>query len=178
VFDLPAPGIPHEELRLEPPSSRPVALGRATEAETPFRRPEPPLLIDVTPLTLVVETVGGYCDTVITRNSPIPCENSRQFATVMDNQDSVRVRVSQGEAPVFSQNTLLGEVLLSGLRAAPRGQVKIEVAFALDPSGMLNVNATDVDTGRSVSTRIRLVGLAEAHEVESMRARHAALQLR
>lgn len=150
----------------------------AGEALRPYVRSEPPLLIDVTPLTLAVETVGGYCDTVIARNTPIPCENSRQFATVMDNQDSVRVRVSQGEAAVFAQNTLLGEVVLSGLRAAPRGGVKIEVAFALDPSGMLNVNATDVDTGRSVSTKIRLVGVSDPQEVESMRARHAALPMR
>src|SRR5690606_34236700 len=156
-------------------------LGVAGAAHPPqlaTGRAEPPLLIDVTPLTLSVETVGGYCDTVISRNTPIPCEHSRQFATVTDNQESVRVRVSQGEAPVFAQNTLLGEVLLSGLRAAPRGGVTIEVAFALDPSGMLNVNATDVGTGRSVSTQIRLVGLGDAREVESMRARHAALPLR
>ncbi|HEY6724851.1 MAG TPA: Hsp70 family protein, partial [Polyangiaceae bacterium] len=180
-FELPTPGIPLEETTV-PHAPAPGfdfgAVGAAREPQRPVVRGEPPLLIDVTPLTLAVETVGGYCDTVISRNSPIPCEHSRQFATVMDNQDSVRVRVSQGEAPIFAQNTLLGEVLLSGLRAAPRGGVKIEVAFALDPSGMLNVNATDVDTGRSVSTRIRLVGLADPQEVESMRARHAAVPLR
>jgi molecular chaperone DnaK len=135
---------------------------------------EPPLLIDVTPLTLAVETVGGYCDTVIERNSPIPCEKTRQFATVQDGQESVRVRVSQGEASIFSDNTLLGELVLTGLRRGPRGSVRIDVNFALDTSGMLNVNASDVDTGRSVSTRIRMVGLADAAPLEQMQRRHAA----
>lgn len=177
-LELPTPGIPSSQPPPPQGLAGPALPNPLAIPAGPQYRPEPPLLIDVTPLTLSVETVGGYCDTVIERNSPIPCEKSRQFATVMDNQESVRVRVSQGEHTLFAQNTLLGEVLLSGLRAAPRGGVTIEVQFALDPSGMLNVNATDLGTGHSVSTRIRLVGLSELGQLDSLRARHAALPMR
>src|SRR5262249_21237518 len=91
-----------------------------------------PLLVDVTPLTLAVETVGGFCDPIIVRNTAVPCERTREFATAIDNQSSVRIRISQGESNTFGQNTVLGEVELSGLRPAPRGAVKIAVTFALD----------------------------------------------
>jgi molecular chaperone DnaK len=93
---------------------------------------------------------------------------------VNDNQDSVRVRVSQGESKQFSDNTLLGELVLSGLRGARRGEVKVEVSFALDASGLLNVDAKDTDTGRSISAQMRLVGLGDSAAVDAMRARHMA----
>ncbi len=183
-LNLPAPGIPGQpHADGTPPMPGAAEQARGTlqwgSGEPVIREapPEPPLLIDVTPLTLAVETVGGYCDTVIERNSPIPCEKSRQFATVLDDQESVRVRVSQGEAQAFAQNTLLGEVVLSGLRKARRGDVKIEVNFALDASGILSVNAIDLGTGRSVSTRIHLVGLTEGTDVDAMRRRQAAATL-
>lgn len=176
---LPQPGIP-VTAPMAPNLPSPTQAGfldpRMVVQPTPViqQAPEAPLLIDVTPLTLAVETVGGYSDAIIERNNPIPCEKRRHFATVNDNQSAVRVRVSQGESQQFADNTLLGEVVLGGLRAAPRGKVKVEVAFALDASGMLNVNARDLDTGRSVSAQIRLVGLAEAVNLDAMRARHVA----
>src|SRR5207244_5111996 len=80
-----------------------------------------PVLVDVTPRALVVETAGGYTDTIIPRNSKIPCERTRRFATGRDMQTTVRVRVGQGEHQFFPQNTFLGEVELSGLRPAARG---------------------------------------------------------
>ncbi len=135
---------------------------------------EPPLLVDVTPLSLSVETVSGYCDRIITRNTPVPCEETREFVTARDNQTSVRLRVGQGESDHFYENTLLGELELSGLRPAQRGQVSIAVTFALDASGLLNVSARDTRTGQSTSAVIRLVGLPGAHEIAAMQARHQA----
>lgn len=133
-----------------------------------------PLLVDVTPLSLSVETVGGFCDSVITRNTPVPCERTRVFATAADQQVAVRVRVSQGESSRFADNTLLGELELTGLRPAPRGKVRIEVTFVLDTDGILNVHAKDVQTGRATSARLRLVGLPAMEELEELAARHAA----
>ncbi|MCA9600047.1 MAG: Hsp70 family protein, partial [Myxococcales bacterium] len=135
--------------------------------------PQAPLLVDVTPLSLVVETVGGYCDAIIVRNTPVPCEETRSFVTAADNQTAVRVRVSQGESNHFSQNTLLGEVELGGLRPAPRGQVNIAVTFALDTDGILNVRARDTITGQQAVTRVRLVAVPQASDVAAMAARHA-----
>jgi molecular chaperone DnaK len=136
--------------------------------------PLPPVLVDVTPLTLAVETVEGFCDSIIGRNTTVPCSRTREFVTAADNQTSVRVRVSQGESKRFMENTLLGEIELSGLRPARRGDVRIAESFALDASGMLVVSAKDVGTGRETSTQVRLVGLPDAAEVARMQARQAA----
>ncbi len=136
--------------------------------------PIPPVLVDVTPLTLAVETVEGYCDSIIGRNTTVPCSRTREFVTAADNQTSVRVRVSQGESKRFVDNTLLGEIELSGLRPARRGDVRIAVSFALDASGMLVVSAKDLGTGRETSTQVRLVGLPDAAEVARMAERQAA----
>jgi molecular chaperone DnaK len=120
----------------------------------------PPVLIDVTPRALVVETVGGYCDVVIPRNAKIPCERTRQFSTARDHQTTVRVRVGQGEENHFGANTYLGEVELSGLRTALRGEVSVAVTFELDADGTLRVRATDPATGREAAATLQLVGLA------------------
>jgi molecular chaperone DnaK len=135
--------------------------------------PAPPLLVDVTPFTLAVETVEGFCDPIIARNTTVPCSRTREFVNAADNQTSVRIRVSQGESSRFGENTLLGEVELSGLRPARRGDVRISVSFALDASGMLVVSAKDVGTGRETSAQVHLVGLPDALEVARMAARQA-----
>ncbi len=142
------------------PAKRSFGARRAPVLEAP--QMAPPLLVDVTPLALGVEVVGGYCDTLIARNSPVPCERSRAFVTARDEQTVVRVRVSQGQSNRFAENTLLGEVELSGLLAAPRGEVKIEVTFALDESGILSVSARDAETGAATRAQLKLIGLAEA----------------
>src|SRR6478609_4431950 len=148
------------------PSSRPG----------PSSRPAPPLLIDVTPFTLAVETVNGFCDPVIERNTQVPCERTRVFVTAVDRQSVVRVRISQGESSKFAQNTLLGEVELSGLNPAPRGETQIEVSFSLDTNGMLSVSAKDVATNRATSTQVRLVAMPEANDIAWMMQRNAARQ--
>jgi len=137
----------------------------------------PPLLIDVTPLTLAVETVNGFCDPVIERNTQVPCERTRVFVTAVDRQSLVRVRISQGESSHFSQNTLLGEVELSNLTLAPRGEVQIAVSFSLDTNGMLNVSAKEVATGRATTTQVRLVALPDANDIHWMAQRNAAQRI-
>ena len=133
-----------------------------------------PLLIDVTPLSLGVETVGGYTDVLIPANSPVPCEKTRTFLTASDGQTSVTIRVAQGESPKFAANTPLGDVELSGLRGARRGEVKISVTFELDADGILNVRARDPDTGRETVATMRLVGASnEQEDILAMSQRQA-----
>jgi molecular chaperone DnaK len=151
-----------------PPRSSPSGYGAPSQAA------RAPVLIDVTPLTLSVETVGGYCDPVIARNTPVPCDRTREFVTASDNQTIVRVRVGQGESSHFGQNTLLGELELSGLRPGQRGTVQIAVTFELDTNGMLNVSARDKQTGRATTAQVHLIGLPDAQQVGTLAARHAA----
>jgi molecular chaperone DnaK len=139
--------------------------------------PKTPVLVDVTPRALVVETVGGWCDVVVQRNAKIPCERTRAFTTSSDMQTVVRVRVAQGEEAVFEKNTFLGEVELVGIRAAPRGEVTIRARFDVDESGTLKVFATDVATGREAHALLQLVGIAAAQSVNAMQARHAGTQV-
>jgi molecular chaperone DnaK (HSP70) len=120
----------------------------------------PPVLVDVTPRALLVEVVGGYTDTIIPRNAKIPCERRREFTTGSDYQTVVRVRVAQGERPTFLENTYLGEVELSGLRPALRGEVKIGVTFELDADGSLRVRAQDLGTGAEAAALLQLVAVA------------------
>ena len=137
-----------------------------------------PVLVDVTPRALVVETVGGWCDVLVKRNAKIPCERTRAFATSSDMQTVVKVRVAQGEDPLFAQNTYLGEVELSELRPAPRGQVTIQVRFEVDESGTLEVAATEGSTGRKARARLKLVGISAHQTIEQMKERHDAASMR
>jgi molecular chaperone DnaK len=132
-----------------------------------------PVLVDVTPRGLVVETAGGYTDTIIPRNSKIPCERTRRFATGRDMQTSVRVRVGQGEGNMFNQNTFLGEVELSGLRPAPRGEVVVAVTFEVDADGTLRIRARDVQTGQEARATLQLIGVADESSVVMMINRFA-----
>jgi molecular chaperone DnaK len=137
--------------------------------------PPPPLLLDVTPHTLAVETVGGFCEPVINRNSAIPAEQTKIFSTARDQQDSVQIRICQGESRKLEENQLLGELALSGLRRARRGEVKVSVSFVLGADGTLEVLATDMATGIKQEVRIRLVGGASDAEIEAMRNRQQAM---
>ncbi len=133
-----------------------------------------PLLIDVTPLSLRVETVGGYSDVLIPANSAVPCEKTRTFLTASDGQTMVLLRVAQGESSHFRQNTHLGDLELSGLKPARRGEVKILVTFELDADGILNVRAKDKDTGRETKATMKLLGAnTDAADVAAMQQRQA-----
>jgi molecular chaperone DnaK len=126
----------------------------------------------VTPLSLGVEVAGGYTDVLITANTPVPCDRTRIFRTASDGQVTVVVRVAQGESEKFAANTCLGDMELSGIRAAPRGDVKIEVVFEIDADGILNVRAKDLESGRETGAKMRLIGARnEAADVEQMMAR-------
>jgi molecular chaperone DnaK len=120
----------------------------------------PPVLVDVTPRALVVEVVGGFTDTIIPRNAKIPCDRRRVFTTGSDYQSIVRVRVAQGEQPGFTANTFLGEVELSGLRPALRGELQIGVTFELDADGSLRIHARDMQTGQEARVVLQLIAVA------------------
>lgn len=132
---------------------------------------QPPLLLDVTPQSLRVETVGGLSQLVIARNSTIPLEQTREFATAYDNQQDVRIRIAQGEQPRFGENQPLGELELSGLRPAPRGDVKIAVTFELDADGTLRVRALDTLTGAQTTAKINLLTMPGVAQASAMAAR-------
>ncbi len=147
------------------------------------------LLVDVTPLTLGVETLGGVATPLIARNTPVPVKKTEVFTTAADMQTSVTIHVFQGERPMARDNTSLGEFNLDGLAPAPRGVPKIEVGFDIDASGILDVSAKDVATGKSQSIRIsgstrlpaadkeRMVKDAEKFAAEDKRRRELADQL-
>jgi molecular chaperone DnaK len=192
VLDMPPPMRPPRttlrmgrELTPEPlpppppdPPSHPAAIARPAPAPAPAAPRPPraaPLLIDVTPLALGVETVGGFCDILIDANTPVPCDRTRTFATATDNQTTVQLRVSQGSSRKFAENTCLGELELSGIQAAMRGEQKIAVTFEIDADGILNVRAKDVASGRETLARMQLVGAqGEPADLDAMRARQAA----
>ena len=150
------------------------APGQPAAVEPPAMAP-PPLLLDVTPQTLGVETVGGYCEPIIKRNAAIPVEQTKIFTTAQDHQEVVRVRICQGESRRLVDNQGLGEIVLTGLRIAPRGGVQIGVTFMISSDGTLGVRARDLVTGQEQTIRINLVGGTSDTEIERMRARQAAL---
>jgi molecular chaperone DnaK len=131
-----------------------VAAGAAIQAGVLAGDVKDIVLIDVTPLTLGVETLGGVATPLIARNTPIPVKKTENFTTAADLQTSVTVHVFQGERPMSADNTSLGQFNLDGLAPAPRGVPKIEVTFDIDANGILNVAARDVATGRAQSIRI------------------------
>jgi molecular chaperone DnaK len=172
-------------LRLEPPpplADPPPPLDASHTISIPVEASAPPkpraaapLLIDVTPLSLCVETVGGFCDVLIDANTPVPCDRTRPFATASDGQTMVRVRVAQGASKRFVENTFLGELELQGLAAAPRGETRIAVTFEIDADGILNVRARDMKTGQEMAASMQLVGAqASPADIEAMQARQMA----
>jgi len=136
--------------------------------------PQAPLLLDVTPLSLGVETVDGYCERIIRRNSAIPAGQTKMFTTARDRQESVVVRICQGEDRKISANQLLGEVVLDGLRPAARGKVQIAVRFMIDADGTLQVRAQDVGTGQQQQIAIKLIGELPEEQITQLRERHEA----
>lgn len=147
------------------------AIAAVAPAET---APQAPLLLDVTPLSLGVETVDGYCERIIRRNSAIPAGQTKMFTTARDGQEIVVVRICQGEDRRVDANQLLGEVVLDGLRPAARGKVQIAVRFMIDADGTLQVRAQDVGTGQQQQIAIKLIGELPEEQIEQLRERHEA----
>jgi molecular chaperone DnaK len=131
-----------------------VACGAAVQAGVLSGEVGNIVLVDVTPLTLGVETLGGVATSLIARNTPIPVKRTEMFTTAADMQTAVTVHVFQGERPFAADNASLGEFNLEGLAPAPRGIPKIEVTFDIDANGILDVSARDTATGKSQSIRI------------------------
>src|SRR6266542_6642433 len=145
-----------------------VALGAAIQANALLNTQaaeygQASYLLDVTPLSLRVGTVGGFTEKIIEKNTPIPIEKSKTFTTSRDGQDRVKIRVYQGESNKAEGCELLGEFEFTGFRIGYRGEVQIQVTFEIDSNGIVNVSATDLETGQKTSTTIGLSsGLSEA----------------
>jgi molecular chaperone DnaK len=144
-----------------------VASGAAIQAGVLSGEVGDIVLVDVTPLTLGVETLGGVATALIARNAPIPVKHTETFTTAADMQTAVTIHVYQGERPMASDNTSLGEFNLDGIPPAPRGIPKIDVTFDIDANGILNVTAEDQASGRSQS--ITITGSARLPEDEKAR---------
>ncbi len=145
-----------------------VAIGAAIQGGVLGGEVKDLLLLDVTPLTLSIETLGGVATPMIQRNTTIPTKKTETFSTAADNQDSVEVHVLQGERPLAKDNRTLGKFHLTGLPMAPRGVPKIEVTFDIDANGILNVNAKDMATGKDQKITITSSSGLSKEEVERM----------
>jgi molecular chaperone DnaK len=180
--EVPAEGTPPPPAPLDLASSAPAELRAALDEDVDTVTGavavpdglQTPLLLDVTPLSLGVETVDGYCEHIIRRNSAIPAGQTKMFTTARDRQDAVIVRICQGEDRQISGNQLLGEVVLDGLRPAARGKVQIAVRFMIDADGTLQVRAQDVGTGQQQQIAIKLIGELAEDEIEQLTKRHQA----
>jgi molecular chaperone DnaK len=163
-----------------------VAVGAAIQAGVLGGEVKDVLLLDVTPLTLSIETLGGVATGIITRNTTIPVRKSQVFSTASDGQQQVEIHVVQGERPMATDNKTLGKFVLDGIPPAPRGVPQVEVTFDIDADGLLHVSAKDKATGREQKITIkpssglakdeidRMVREAQAHEAEDQRRRDEA----
>jgi molecular chaperone DnaK len=146
-----------------------VAVGAAVQGAILRGEVKDVLLLDVTPLSLGIETLGSVMTTLIARNTTIPTSKSQVFSTAADSQTSVEIHVLQGERPMAADNKTLGRFILSGIPPAPRGVPQVEVKFDIDANGILNVKATDKATGKEQAITITASSGLSKDEVEKMK---------
>ena len=140
-----------------------VAMGAAIQAGVLQGDVKDVLLLDVTPLSLGIETLGGVFTRMIDRNTTIPTKKSQVYSTAEDNQQAVTIRVFQGEREMAADNKMLGQFDLVGIPSAPRGVPQIEVTFDIDANGIVNVSAKDKGTGKEQQIRIQASGGLQRH---------------
>jgi len=145
-----------------------VAVGAAVQAGVLTGEVHDVLLLDVTPLTLGIETLGGVATPLIERNTTIPVRKSQIFSTAADSQPSVEIHVLQGERGIASANKTLGRFILDGIPPAPRGIPQVEVTFDIDANGILHVKAKDLGTGKEQSISIQKPGGLSDEEINKM----------
>ncbi|MBS3148403.1 molecular chaperone DnaK [Candidatus Woesearchaeota archaeon] len=146
-----------------------VAMGASVQGGVLSGEVKDILLLDVTPLSLGIETLGGVFTKLIERNTTIPSKKSQTFSTAADDQPAVTIRIAQGERPMFADNKALGQFDLVGIPPAPRGVPQIEVTFDIDANGILSVTAKDLGTTKQQSLRITAPNKLDTAEVERMR---------
>ena len=146
-----------------------VAIGAAVQGGIMQGNVRDVLLLDVTPLSLGIETMGGVSTVLISKNTTVPTAKTQVFSTAADSQPSVEIHVLQGERPLAQDNKTLGRFMLDGIPAAPRGTPQIEVSFDIDANGILNVSAKDKATGKSQSIKIEGSSGLSKEEVEKMK---------
>jgi molecular chaperone DnaK len=146
-----------------------VAVGAAIQAGVLAGEVQDVLLLDVTPLSLGIETLGGVMTKLVERNTTIPAERKQVFSTADDNQTAVTIKVFQGDREIAAKNRLLGEFNLDGIPPAPRGVPQVEVKFDIDQNGILNVSAKDLGTGKEQKVRIEQSSGLSEKDIDTMR---------
>ncbi len=167
--------FPVMQQQAQAPAPVPVPVAPLPPPPAPELARPTPVILDVTPRSLGIGTVAGYCEELIRRNSRIPAQMRKTFTTIRDNQDLVQIVVCQGESRRLDNNVVLGDLKLEGLPERPRGETSIEVTFELDASGILNIRARDVLTNQEQRASLDIVGTLPEEDIASARSRLKSL---